>query len=337
MLRFSQDVRRPNRSAPEIIRLTRLVVTLMLMVALYRWMSEPSTWKWLVSEHNAPLQKSVAAEPRVLAQAAVAPGQQEPGKQPAEAQEEAQEEAQAAEAQEELQDKLKLVTDFSKLSRLEMPAYWRMMSVARAQDFNSLRKHSAVAAFPQLCEQPSRYRGKLLKLRLHIRRILDYEAPENRLGLTRVYEIWGWTDDSRSYPYVVVTDQLPEGFSMGAEVYEEGVFCGYFLKLMSYAAFDKTRIAPLLIGRMESVPDRPVRPAEPIPPWLVVAGGGLLVLLIAGSWWLQKHRQRNLTTPADQNAERWLSDLSHADASRFRDSSPSESEAEAWLKDASGE
>ncbi len=63
-----------------------------------------------------------------------------------------------------------------------------------------------------------KYRGELLHMRLHIRRALMHEAPTNKAGLKQVYELWGWTEESKSFPYVVLCSELPPGITLGAEV-----------------------------------------------------------------------------------------------------------------------
>ena len=152
------------------------------------------------------------------------------------------------------------VTDRAPLSKIEMPAYWRCLKWARAQSFADLERRAVHGVvYTQLWEQPDKYRGKLVRLRLHIRRILDWEAPENSAGVRRVYEAWGWTDESKSFPYVVVFSDLPEGIPLGDNVEEEGLFVGYFLKTIAYTAFNRNRSSPLLLGRMK---------------WLASAGPG---------------------------------------------------------------
>ena len=159
-----------------------------------------------------------------------------------------------AEQMADLKDWLQLVRDRTPLKPREMPAYWTLLRWSRTENFADLEKRAkAEPVFSQLWEDPDHYRGHLYKLRLHVRRVLEYEAPENPLGLKRAYEIWGWTENSKSFPHVVVVPELPPGLKVGADSEGEAVFVGYFLKVMGYTAFDADRGAPLFVGRARTV------------------------------------------------------------------------------------
>ena len=110
-----------------------------------------------------------------------------------------------------------------------MPAYWRCLKWARAQSFAELERRAADGVvYTQLLEQPDKYRGKLLRLRLHIRRVLDWEAPKNSAGVRRVYEAWGWTDESKSHPTSPSSATLPAGHETGRQPAGGGGVCRLF-------------------------------------------------------------------------------------------------------------
>jgi hypothetical protein len=166
--------------------------------------------------------------------------------------------------------------------------------------------------FTQLWEQPDQYRGERLQLRLHIKRALSHEAPANPADVKRVYEAWGWTEESRSFPYLVVFSELPPQMTLGPDIQEEAVFVGYFLKLMSYQAYDAPRAAPLLVGQLQRLED----PAHAMLQdhggdyfWPTAIAGCLFVLAIVGSWFIKsrKHptRPNPSTPPAVADAD-WL-------------------------------
>ncbi len=187
-----------------------------------------------------------------------------------------------------------------------MPAYWRCLKWARAQSFADLERRAVHGVvYTQLWEQPDKYRGKLVRLRLHIRRILDWEAPENSAGVRRVYEAWGWTDDSKSFPYVVVFSDLPEGIPLGDNVEEEGLFVGYFLKTIEYTAFNRNRSSPLLLGRMKWLAS--AAPAHPLVgrnDWFWIGAIAVpVLLLIAFGTWFQMRRFRRVKLPAAPPAD----------------------------------
>ena len=112
---------------------------------------------------------------------------------------------------------------------------------------------------------------------------------------------------------MLVTDQLPEGWKIGADVRFEGVFVGYFMKTMGYVAFQKNRSAPLLIGKIRHYGrERPAPGGAAVgpkmdwtDPWFLGAAG---LVLAAGAWfWLRRPKARPLGTPIDDSkVESWL-------------------------------
>ena len=192
-----------------------------------------------------------------------------------------------------LQETLQLVTDKTPLKPREMHAYWRLMAWGQTESFAALQQRARVdVPFTQFWEQPVKYRGQPVKLRLHVRRVLEYDAPENPGQFAKTYEAWGWTDESRSFPYVVVFPDCPDDLPLGTDVRGEIEFVGYFLKVISYSAFDTTRGAPLLVGRVRVVPlslppkEVPVDSAS-----LLIAVFGAMGLLGAIVWWQCRSRQ----------------------------------------------
>lgn len=182
---------------------------------------------------------------------------------------------------------LGLVTDGTPLKPREMPAYWQLMQWTQTASSAELEPRALTdVPFTQLCEQPDKYRGKLISMRLHVRRVLKYDAPVNPLELQDVYEAWGWTDESRSFPYVVVFSQCPEGLPIGTEVQAEANFVGYFLKVMKVdGAKNNARGAPLLIGRMQ-LASPPITPKQasldPSMFWCIL--GGTAAVAGLGVW-----------------------------------------------------
>lgn len=237
------------------MKIARLLGMLVVLGLMYQQARKPETWKWLAPDKD---------EGQMLAEA---PPKDEPqkraGKKPVEDWQETIIEGPPGTDGDEIAEASNLfqaLTDKAPLAKSEMPAYWRLLKWAMAEPMKTLEaRASRDALFVQMFEEPDKYRGELIRLRLHIKRILKYDAPENSAGIKEVYEIWGWTDDSRSYPWVLITSELPPGFRLGADVPDEGVFVGYFLKWMSYSAFDKTRYAPLMLGRLRR--DGSSRPA----------------------------------------------------------------------------
>ncbi len=208
---------------------------------LYTRAKDARTWAWLApasEQQDAVVQASatVAAEP---VQETILPGPTDLD----------------AGQQDEAKKLLAAVTDRQKLVDVEMPAYWRLLGWAQAQSFANLdRRAQRDVALTKLHEQPDLYRGRPIRLRLNVKRILDWEAPENSAGVKRVYEAWGWTNDSKARPYSVVFAELPPGIKPGTDVDQEVIFAGYFLKWMQYETYQgKKQTAPLLLGRLKPI------------------------------------------------------------------------------------
>lgn len=337
-----------GRELPRLFTMLAMLAVLWMMAARAR---DPDTWRWLTSDpeggkkterdpeiadHAPPPAKALRPAAAESADVAVpGPTDEDP------------EELDAA------REEFQAVSDREPLAVEEMPAYWRLMKWARAQSFDQLKKRAAAEArgqpgghifFTQVWEQPEKYRGKLLYLRLHLKRALAHEAPENALGVKQVYEAWGWTEESKSFPYLVVFPDRPAGLPLGPDIHEEAVFVGYFLKLMSYEAFDVRRAAPLVIGRLhwkENLARTALRQNRPGYFWPVALGGGVLLLVLVLRWVYlfrrPRKRQRSVETassPRDEAMVRWLEgageapDFNEPDGASADPNRPSDS----WLE-----
>jgi hypothetical protein len=287
-----------------------MILLLFVLSLIFSWAREPRSWQWL-AKGDAAVHLDAALD--ALPQSSPAAGVTDAPPETIVAGPTDADKAEWTEA-----SKLfEAVTDRAPLTPVEMPAYWRCMKWARAQSFAALERRSADRIFyTRLWEEPDKYRGKLLRLRLHIRRVLDYDAPKNSVGVKRVFEAWGWTDESKAFPYVVVFSELPQGMSLGPDVQDEGLFVGYFLKTMTYTASNAKRSAPLLIGRMKAVSSSAnaaaARPAvgrgEGI--WIAVAGLALLGLFLAATWLRLRHSRRakrlSISTTHEAEMEDWF-------------------------------
>ncbi len=206
----------------------------------------------------------------------------------------------------------------TELGAEEMPAYWQLLRNAEQESFEQFRRQPAIHAdFAKLQENPAAFRGKLMHVPLNVRRILAYEVEESPLKAKRLYEVWGWLDDSPENLYVIVTVDLPPGMSVGASVHERAEVYGYFFKLQGYLpAGGETRLtplaAPLLVGRMiRSVPPTLAFAREK--DWWRMGLGTILIVSLVGSLVTRSYRintsQRSaiLTDPADAMLfEDWL-------------------------------
>jgi hypothetical protein len=219
---------------------------------------------------------------------------------------------------EEAQKQFEAIDDGEGLLAQDMPAYWRLMRWARSRSFSELEERAERdLPFVKLWKEPARYRGKLVRLRVHVRRVVDWDQKEkNSADVKKVYEIWGTTDESRSNPYCVAVAELPPGIPAKADVSVEAVFVGYFLKVIKYqSGDDKGRGAPLLIGRVKAVKSGKSVAAlrEESLMAIVAIGGVILILALIIVWfWILTRKKRgtgaSLAVPSlpTTEVEDWL-------------------------------
>lgn len=266
----------------EFSRLSGAILMLAILAMLITSASRPSTWTWLTGD--AGEQAAVAAQPRKANatqwQETIVPGPTG---------------ADDPEEQDAAEEQFEAVSDKADLSKEEMPSYWRLLRWSRSQSFAEMKSHSRRdVPYTKLWQQPEKYRGQLIALRLHLVRCLEHEAPENSADFKEVSEVWGYTDESQSFPYVAVLVERPPSLKVGDKIGQEGIFVGYFLKTMAYIdGLGQRRAAPLLLGRIQ-MQDQPAtavsQPADAKAFLLTIAVGGALLLVIAASWYWRRLR-----------------------------------------------
>lgn len=233
-------------------RTLSLLMSLCAIWMLYSWVRQPATWKWLDEGDDqlvqAPVDPAVKGAPGAAAAGAKPVLEKEtivPGPNDLDPQ-----------AMKDFKVAQELIKDHTELRVREMALYWRLIGWSRTEPFKKLESRAdATLSYSQLRSSPAHYRAKLVRLRMHVRMVLRYDAAENDLGIKNVYEIWGATDDSKTFPYVVVVPELPSGLQVGPNVRGEIVFVGYFFKIMPYMGHDpkaKPGVlrAPMLLGRI---------------------------------------------------------------------------------------
>lgn len=215
-----------------------------------------------------------------------------------------------------LQEELQAVSDMTPLAGEEMPAYWRMVKWAYAVSGEELKKQARTdLQFTHLFQAPDKNRGELVNVKLHVRLTRQHEAPENSANVTRVYEAWGPTEESQTYPYCVVFTQLTPGMKIEGKAFLDARFVGFFLKKLRYEdAAGTMRTAPLLIGRMIYDEEARMRdlPKEPVDVKLIVGiVVGLVGVVLLIQWWAGKSRESIGRLPAVDEAtvDSFLEDL----------------------------
>jgi len=216
--------------------------------------------------------------------------------------------------QEAFREEAQAIVDKKALSAEEMASYWRLVRWARAESTPDLEKRARRdLLFTHLFQDPAKYRGELIRLRLHVKRVLQHtDVPKNSADTKELYEAWGVTDDSQSFPYCVVFTDKPPQLKMGPVVFEEATFVGFFHKQMLYQdPEEKSRVAPLLIGRLTWI-ENPVDKAyaeQASATWWIFAGVfGLVAIVVGTQWWAGRSQTvRMPDKPVDEQAmNRWL-------------------------------
>jgi hypothetical protein len=160
--------------------------------------------------------------------------------------------------------------------------------------------------YADLLKDPQAYRGQLLPLRGHVRRLEEMRLIDGDDDLGVAYQAYLFTDDSRTHPYIVVSREVPPGMPRGGDILEEVAVAGYFFKIYAYDAQDAVRIAPLLIAqRLEWFPRREAGPFVS-PFWGGLAATGALLILVTLLWRIaakdRRVRQERLRKMADTAA-----------------------------------
>ena len=183
------------------------------------------------------------------------------------------------------------VRDEAPLQFAETAAYAELLDRVRRTPIEELRVQSrSDVVFSDLLARPERYRGLPIRLQGTARRILRLDdLPAGIAPKGSLFEAWTFTGDSRGYPYVLVFEDAPEGLPGGDDVNAFVVFHGYFFKLLAYSAADKPRKAPMLVGRLEYIPEdrraaeAPMAPGGSRPLWLLAPIALLIVYLFVRS------------------------------------------------------
>jgi hypothetical protein len=217
----------------------------------------------------------------------------------------------------------------------EMFAYARLLHWTAEQSFPALQRRASQVRLNDLVQFPDKYRGKPLRLRLNVRRVLDYDASDKRLGVPHLYEIWGWTEETQAWLYCVVTTELPQGMPIGASVEEQAQFAGYFFKLQGYYETgakprDKPLRAPLLVGRLLRYPSAAdhARAGSRWSDILLVAGAAFVLGGVVLFQYLHqrrvKGRQVQRQQASSETVRQWLADGSgfRVQGSGFSDEDP---------------
>ncbi|MBL8815654.1 MAG: hypothetical protein JNL58_06465 [Planctomyces sp.] len=111
-----------------------------------------------------------------------------------------------------------------------------------------LTDESAFPTYVDLYNHWDKWRGSLVTLRGHVRRVITTPGDEAMFQGAPLHELWLFTDDSQHHPAVIVTASLPKDFPVNAEVIDRVTVTGCFYKMYTYPASTDRRAAPLLLA-----------------------------------------------------------------------------------------
>jgi hypothetical protein len=280
-----------------MLRLGSLILVLCVMGMMYYRAKDPDTWRWLASDDRKEQPATSTDSPpssveSVQAAESVIEGPNDTD----------------ADQQETFRELAQALTDNESLTAEEMFAYWQLVDWSRATPFDELWKRADKSVlFAQLFGEPADHRGELIAFNLHVKRVLQHRPSPTGEDRPTVFEAWGATDDSKTFPYCLVFADKPPQMPLGDDLTEESRFAGYFLKNMKYVdKLGKTRIAPLLIGRLrwqENPGRKAYEAARTNAPWefWVVVGGFAAFLILR--WYLRPKPTGLVTTTAGSPSE----------------------------------
>lgn len=209
-----------------------------------------------------------------------------------------------------LHELLSLVQDNTlAVHKRENPAYFMLMKQVIDRTPEKLREEVALnPRFNDLYKKPSEYRGQLVHVKLNARRVLPVDiASRNVAGVTRLYEIWGWTEEAKAWMYCCVVPELPEGFPEEGDIAKRIELTGYFFKMQAYqpgnaAPNARNLVAPLIIGRIVDAGPIATKQSDSMGNWplFLIIGFGIIVMFRV----MLHLRGMGRTTPVRRNYRR---------------------------------
>ena len=161
-----------------------------------------------------------------------------------------------------IKDLLSLVSDNTLFNhRRESLAYFALVKEVMRQTPEELRSRARDnPRFNEFYSKPAEHRGELVHLAINLRRVLPIEVKHNNeADVTKLYELWGWTDEAKAWMYCCITPELPPGLPTEGDVAERVEITGYFFKMQAYQPGDaapnaRNLVAPVVIGRVTRAP-----------------------------------------------------------------------------------
>ena len=157
------------------------------------------------------------------------------------------------------------LNDRKPIETRDSAAYSTLLERARVTPPAELASQARRDVFwSQLWDRPAAYRGVPIHLEGTAKKVLTHEVGPAMSPKGRLYEVWLYSDENRTFPYVVTIEDPPPGLVVGYEVHLRVTVDAYFFKLLAYHAGDVPRAAPMLVGRMRWL----TPPAESVAPMI---------------------------------------------------------------------
>jgi hypothetical protein len=317
-----------------------MIIMLGVLVLMIQRAGDPNTWSWFVGKSGgAILATQATPQPARAANQPLEKSSQDIqplAPSPLPTREEARNQAdkppmasgptdQDAEENDAAREEFEAITDGTLSIQIEeMPSYKRVLRWVENQPAELLQQRARTdLTMTDLFQTPEKYRGQLIRLELNVGLVNKLDGCDS----APLWEIWGWTSQSKGWMYDGIVIDLPKGMPTG-EVKDDGVkatLVGYFYKLQGYRpAASKPGAgperAPLVIGRLAWHPT-PVPQVERSDwSWILVALAGfvLLAVLRLGLLLRRHKRRRDVSVPAGTtrsgtaSLENWLEQVDTA-------------------------
>lgn len=186
-----------------------------------------------------------------------------------------------------IQDLLSLVRDNTiYTNKLDNPAYFALVKEVISQTPEQLRSQAREnPRFNDFYRNPSEHRGEIVHLSINLRRVLPLDIKsKNEAGVTRLYELWGWTEEAKAWMYCCIVPELPPGVTEG-DVDIRVELTGYFFKMQAYqpggaAPNARNLVAPLVIGRIAVAPQVAEPASQGLGNWplILIVGFGIVIV-----------------------------------------------------------
>lgn len=188
-----------------------------------------------------------------------------------------------------IKDLLSLVRDNTLYNhKRENPAYFALVKEVLDQTPEQLRSQAREnPRFNDFYKNPAEHRGEIVHLSINLRRVIPVDiAIDNEAGVSRLYELWGWTEEAKAWMYCCIVPELPSGFPTEGEIANRVELTGYFFKMQAYqpggaAPNARNLVAPLVIGRIANAAPLPEPAAQGLGNWplILIVGFGIIIVM----------------------------------------------------------